>query len=697
MTSETRTILICSCEDTMPLDAGAVRTGCGGTVETARQLCRTQVARFSEHLQMGQPLVVGCTQEAPLFSEIAAEADHAPQITFVNLRETGGWSTEASGAGPKMAALIAAASEPMPGTAYVALESGGVAMIYGRDEIALDIARRLAAEGLDVTVLLTRPGDVTPPRVNEAPVLKGTIVAAKGYLGAFELSVNDYALPAPSSRAKLVFGPSRDGAVSQCDIVIDVTGGVPLFPADDLRPGYLRADPRDPAAIERLIHQATSLSGTFDKPRYIDFTADLCAHSRASRTGCTRCLDLCPTGAITPNGDHVSISAEICAGCGACAAVCPTGAASYALPPADALMRRLRALLMTYAEAGGRSPVLLLHDSDHGEPLIDALARFGDGLPASVLPLTVNEVTQVGLDLLAAAFAHGATGVRILTRGRPKHDISGLTRTLDTANAILSGLGYGADLCAIIAADDPDMLGAELRAPFTGAAHGTISRFRAMGAGRDLLKMSVRELRHAATVARGSAAAGGAAIALPGSTLPAIPLPPLAPFGKAAVDAEGCTLCLACVSACPTAAFTANPDSPMLRFQEDLCVQCGLCAATCPEKVITLVPQLDFAAWDAGAVIVKQEEPFHCISCNKPFGTRSTIERIVAKLEGRHWMFSGDQAKRISVIKMCEDCRVEVVVNESFDPHASPQRPAPRTTEDYLRERAERDGQDSLN
>jgi Fe-S-cluster-containing hydrogenase component 2 len=72
--------------------------------------------------------------------------------------------------------------------------------------------------------------------------------------------------------------------------------------------------------------------------------------------GCTRCLDLCPTGAITPNGDHVAIDAHVCAGCGQCAAACPTGAAEYALPPADTLLRRLRTLLTTYREASGRQP-----------------------------------------------------------------------------------------------------------------------------------------------------------------------------------------------------------------------------------------------------------------------------------------------------------------------------------------------------
>ena len=95
----------------------------------------------------------------------------------------------------------------------------------------------------------------------------------------------------------------------------------------------------------------------------------------------------------------------------------------------------------------------------------------------------------------------------------------------------------------------------------------------------------------------------------------------------------------------------------MLRFAEDACVQCGLCKATCPEKVISLTPQLDFRAATAAARVLKEEEPFHCIRCGKPFGVKSTIERVTAKLEGKHWMFKGS-AQRLDVIKMCEDCRV---------------------------------------
>ena len=40
-------IAICSCEDTMPLDAGAVRQACpGAQVTTSRHLCRAEIGRF---------------------------------------------------------------------------------------------------------------------------------------------------------------------------------------------------------------------------------------------------------------------------------------------------------------------------------------------------------------------------------------------------------------------------------------------------------------------------------------------------------------------------------------------------------------------------------------------------------------------------------------------------------------------------
>jgi hypothetical protein len=82
---------------------------------------------------------------------------------------------------------------------------------------------------------------------------------------------------------------------------------------------------------------------------------------------------------------------------------------------------------------------------------------------------------------------------------------------------------------------------------------------------------------------------------------------------------------------------------------------------------------------------LKQEEPFCCVSCGKPFGVKSTIDRVVAKLEGSHWMFKGS-SRRLDLIKMCENCRVAVVSEENFDPYGGPDRVI-KTTDDYLKER----------
>jgi ferredoxin len=334
-------------------------------------------------------------------------------------------------------------------------------------------------------------------------------------------------------------------------------------------------------------------------------------------------------------------------------------------------MRKLRTLLTVYRQAGGAAPVLLVHDEAHGAPLIDALARYGDGLPANVLPVAVNEVTQVGLEMIAAAFAYGAVAVRLLLRGKPLHDTTGLTQTLALAEPILTGLGFGQGRIATIETDDPDALGETLRAIGFATTTAPPATFTAVGGKRDVLRLALRELHRIAP-----------------APVDVVPLPAGAPFGKVNVIVEGCTLCLSCVSACPTGALSDDRERPMLRFTEDACVQCGLCRATCPEKVISLTPQLDFRAATDAPRVLKEEEPFACISCGKPFGVKSTIERVTAKLEGRHWMFQ-NSAKRLDILKMCENCRVVAVSEEDFNPYGVPPRPKVRTTEDYLRERDE--------
>ena len=133
-----------------------------------------------------------------------------------------------------------------------------------------------------------------------------------------------------------------------------------------------------------------------------------------------------------------------------------------------------------------------------------------------------------------------------------------------------------------------------------------------------------------------------------------VDLPAGAPFGALAIDKAKCTLCKACIGACPESALLDSPDAPRLRFIERNCVQCGLCVNTCPEDAVTLVPRLLLGAAAKEPVTLAEAEPFHCVRCGKPFGTRQMVDAMLAKVGG-HAMFAGGGFRRL---QMCADCRV---------------------------------------
>ena len=151
------------------------------------------------------------------------------------------------------------------------------------------------------------------------------------------------------------------------------------------------------------------------------------------------------------------------------------------------------------------------------------------------------------------------------------------------------------------------------------------------------------------------------------------------------IDAEACTLCLACVSLCPVGALGDNPDKPQVRFQETACLQCGICARTCPEDAITLAPRLNLAKEALAHQVLNEEEPFECIECGAPFGVKSAIEKVVSQLEDKHWMFQGSDNTKL--IQMCDDCRIKTQYHQENSPFQMGERPRVRTTEDYLKDR----------
>ena len=683
--------LICDCNRTMPLDAERIGQALHEPLTAHSALCRREAPAFQRALQSGAPVTVACTQEQRLFTELAAQTEGAvlaQPIRFVNLRETGGWSRDAAQAAPKMAALLAAAQRPEAApVATVGYRSGGRLLVIG----PLDAAERAAAllaDALEVTLFTTGPGDAGGAQARRWPVLGGRLRALTGWLGAFDVEweagnpidldlctrCNACVAACPENaigldyHVDLALCRSHRACVAACaaagaidferaptrqrerfDLLLDLRAAdaTPTFLQHALPQGYLRWDGRDAGTLLKL----RELVGEFEKPRFFDYKAALCAHARNEQLGCHACIDICSAEAITSDksANRVRIEPHLCVGCGACTTVCPSGAIGYAYPRATEQGARLRTLLATYAAAGGQGAVLLLHSQDRGAALVDELGRaaqlrLAHGVPHDVLPLALWHSASVGIELWLAAIAWGAQQVVVLTTDEeaPQY-LDGLRAQMEIAQALLHGLGYSGAHFKLIGARSAQDLDFELQNLKQTRQRVALraARFAAAPEKRTTLELALAHLIEAAPLA---AAARPEAIALPAA----------APLGSVQLDTGKCTLCLACVNACPAGALLDNTERPELRFIESHCVQCGLCVQTCPEDALTLAPRLSLRPERQQPRVLNSAQPYGCIRCGRPFGTVQAIEAMLGRLAG-HAMFQGAALERL---KMCADCRV---------------------------------------
>ncbi|SIQ84281.1 4Fe-4S binding domain-containing protein [Aromatoleum tolulyticum] len=673
-----RQLRLCDCNRSFAVDEKALAAGTV-PLKVHHELCRREIGEFESALACGDVLV-GCTQEAALFAEVAAERPTA-RIDFFNLRENAGWSAEGRGATPKMAALIAAAMLPEPEpVAGVTLAAGNQLLIVGEAGAALGWAERLTAR-FDVSVLLTGMSrDAELPTERRYPVWSGAGVTLTGHLGAFDAAWTqqnpidldlcvrcnaciracpegaigwDYQVDAARCRSHraCVTACGTVGAIDfartdtrregRFDLVLDLSAE-PLIKRVEPPQGYA-APGRDPLDQALAAQALGDLMGEFEKPRYVALDPKLCAHSRSRKTGCTACIESCAAEAIASAGDTVRVDPYLCQGCGTCSTVCPTGALASQYPRVEDLGLRVKTVLARYREAGGEAPALLFHSAEAGRALIDRLARRGKGLPARVIPFETWSADAVGLDLMLGSLALGACQVAVLAAGT--HDATPLRAQAAHAQTILAGLGYGGAHVRVIDAGDWSELEAALWdwTPAQGVSRP--ATFRLVARKRDTLDFALRHLHALAPV-----------------PVAEIPLQAGAPFGAVAVS-DACTLCMSCVGVCPTGALSAATDAMRLGFLEKSCVQCGLCASSCPENAIALTPRLLLDDAARRVVPLKEAEIFHCVRCGAAMGAKPIIDTMLARLAG-HSMFASEAQRRR--LQMCADCRViDLMENEN--------------------------------
>lgn len=672
--------LLCDCNRTMQIDAKAIARGLGddAALPVQNEMCRRHLAAFEAAVKSGDDLLVACTQEAPLFNELHAGLNGAGAIRFANIRETAGWSDEGRQSSPKMAALLALAdaaeSEPVPTVGY---EAGRELLIVGPGAAALPWAERLQG-ALSVCVMMTDDGrGAELPGERRYPVLSGAVQSLTGYLGAFTMrwtqrnpidldactrcgacidvcpeQAIDFSYQIDLDKCKAhrkcvtacgtvaAIDFSREAAVSEeCfDLVLDLSQRA-LIPLSQPPQGY-RAPGNDPLEQALAATELVQMTGSFEKPKFYVYKEKICAHARSEITGCTQCIDVCSTGAITAvtSENRVNVEPHLCMGCGGCATVCPSGAMTYAWPRVADVGARLKTALKAYAAAGGERACLLIHNGSDGRELIAGLGRRGKGLPANMIPVEVLHVASFGPDLMLGALALGAAQVTVLAAGSEAQEYAeALARQITYAEAVLGGLGYSGKRLRLLQIDDVARLEQCL---WTNPVPEGLP-----AAGFNLTNEKRRTLEFVFDHLWAHAP----------KPVSQLPLPAGAPFGEIRVDTAKCTLCMACVGSCPEGALQDSKEAPALRFIEQNCVQCGLCVRTCPEEAISLVPRLLPSAEAKQSRTLNQAVAFECVKCGKPFATKQMVDNMLLKL-GKHSMFAEPGA--LDRIKMCADCRV---------------------------------------
>ncbi|MCP4980780.1 MAG: 4Fe-4S dicluster domain-containing protein [Gammaproteobacteria bacterium] len=452
-------------------------------------------------------------------------------------------------------------------------------------------------------------------------------IQISGYLGAYLVVVTDQ---------------HGNQLTHSGDAILDFSE-IPVLAREMLPPGYFHVPAVD-FQIAKVASELEDLRGEFQKPKYFDYDPSICAHGVNGKIVCRQCIDACPAAAIQSQDERIEVNPYLCQGGGSCSAVCPSGAIRYLYPNLRDNGKRMRDVLKLYREEGGQHPILLFHSESYSPELY--LQAYDN-----LLPLEVEEIGSVGMDLCLSALAFGAAQVILhLDDQVPPSSQSNLKVQVDWVQELLIGLGLER-FCVTICTEDAAFTELDSVTEVPAAIYDMpLLKRNAIFQALDHLVIQLKPARDR------------------------VQLPQPAPFGDVVIDSGKCTLCMACVGSCPGRALQdgSSRELPELFFIESNCLQCGACVQTCPEDAISLSSRLLFDHETRNrARALNRDTPFACIVCGKPFAPTSVIQKMQEKLKDHH-MFDSERA--LDRLKMCDDCRVADIVQDAeamggqFDP-----------------------------
>jgi ferredoxin len=357
---------------------------------------------------------------------------------------------------------------------------------------------------------------------------------------------------------------------------------------------------------------------------------DVCAVGR----GCQICADLCPHQALQPiHLDRMDLLKDKCTGCGACVTVCPREAFHFPASSSAQIGAQVEAMLDGTQASFPRGVLFTCHNS---AGRFDELHRDGDSSTQGWFPVEVPCLGMVTSTWILQSLRLGASAVGLLACPENECRFGGreeMIGRVDYCRTILEEMQLPSQAVQFIHFEDRKRLAESLSvlgglemtesvdldsAPVSFSILGAVDAIRGLSGSN--VEASELELSHAHS-----------------------------PLGMVMVG-DGCTLCGACVTACPSEALAMEEEeNTTLTFRAASCVACGGCEPVCSENVVRVDRATRLSALAEERHVLFQDSSPRCVSCGEPIMPQAMLDRLKKSLK--------DHPSFEIISKYCMECR----------------------------------------